>query len=83
MHPIIERDTMQARVAELRRQAERDRIARAASRTPHTRREKRGPKFMPGRLAVLARRALTSLSALIPSPARGRERAAGREATRC
>ena len=83
MHPIIERDTMQARVAELRRQAERDRIARAASRTPHTRREKRRRNLMLGRTAVLVRRALASLSALIPSPTRGRERAAGREAARC
>ena len=70
MHPIIERDTMKARVAELHRQAERDRMSHAASRTPHTRRDRRGPKLMPGRIAVLARRALTTLSALIPSPTR-------------
>jgi len=57
MHPIIERDTMQARVAELRRQAERDRIARAASRTPHTRREKlraRGVAAIAATLTVIA-----------------------------
>jgi hypothetical protein len=70
MHPIIERDTMQARVAELHRQAQRDRIARAASRTPQTRREKRRRNLVLGRTAVLARRVLTSLSALIPSPTR-------------
>jgi hypothetical protein len=34
MHPIIERDVMHARVADLHRQGERDRIVRAASRTP-------------------------------------------------
>lgn len=46
MHPIIERDVMQARVADLHRQAERDRIARAASRTPRTRQEKRRPNLV-------------------------------------
>jgi hypothetical protein len=72
MHPIIERDVMQARVAELHRRAERDRTARTASRTPHTRREKRGTKFMSGRMAILARRALATLSALIPFPSSAR-----------
>jgi hypothetical protein len=70
MHPIIERDTMQARVAELHRQAGRDRTARAASQARHTPREKRRPNRALGRTAVLARRVLTSLSALIPSPTR-------------
>jgi hypothetical protein len=70
MHPIIERDVMHARVADLHRQAERDRIARAASRTPCTRQQKRRPNLMLRRTAVLARRALASLSALIPSPTR-------------
>jgi len=70
MHPIIERDVMHARVADLHHQAERDRIARAASQTPRTRQEKRRPNLMLSRTAVLARRALTSLSALIPSPTR-------------
>jgi hypothetical protein len=68
MHPIIERDMAQARVADLHRQADRDRTARAASLTPHTRREKRRPGRAPARTAVLARRVLTSLSALVPSP---------------
>jgi len=40
MHPIIERDVMHARVADQHRQAERDRIVRAASRTPRARQEK-------------------------------------------
>jgi hypothetical protein len=70
MHPIIERDVMHARVADLHRQAERDRIVRAASRSPRTRQEKRGPNLMLSRTAVLARRVLASLSALIPSPTR-------------
>jgi hypothetical protein len=42
MHPIIERDVMHARIADLHRQAERDRIARAASLTPRTRQESAG-----------------------------------------
>jgi hypothetical protein len=67
MHPIIERDTTQARVADPHRQAERGPMGRAASLTPHTRREKRGPSRAPARTAVLARRVLTSLRALIPS----------------
>ena len=70
MHPIIERDVMHARVADLHRQAERDRIVRAASRTLRARLEKLRPNVMFSRTAVLARCALTSLSALIPSPTR-------------
>jgi hypothetical protein len=66
MHTIIEHDMMQARVADLHRQADRDRTARAASLTPHTRREKRTHGRAPARTAVDARRVLTSLSALIP-----------------
>ena len=66
MHPIIERDIMQTRVADLHRQAQRDRMARAAALTPHTRQEKRRrrTRLAPGRLAVLARRVLR------PSPTR-------------
>jgi hypothetical protein len=70
MHPIIEHDVMHARVADLHRQAERDRIARAASQTQRTRQEKRRPNLVLSRTAVLARRALAILSALIPSPTR-------------
>jgi hypothetical protein len=70
MHPIIERDTMHARVAALHRQAERDRIARAASRIAHTQREDRQRNTVLGRTGVLARRILTSLGALRPSPTR-------------
>lgn len=66
MHPIIERDMVQARVADPYRQAEREPMARAASLTPHTRREKRRPGRAPARTAVLARRMLTGLRAHIP-----------------
>jgi hypothetical protein len=69
MHPpsSIKREIMQGRVADLHHQAERDRIARTASRTPDTRREKREPNLVPSRRAILVRRALARLSALIPS----------------
>ena len=67
MHPIIERDMVQARVADPGRQAEREPMARAAGPTPHTRREKRRPGRAPARTTVAARRVLTSPSALIPS----------------
>jgi len=65
MHPIIERDMMQARVADLHRQADRDRIARAASPTG-----KRGPNLMHGRRPFSRARLIARLSALIPSPTR-------------
>ena len=67
MHPIIERDMVQARVADPGRQAEREPMARAAGPTPHTRREKRRPGRAPARTTAAARRVLTSPSALIPS----------------
>ena len=67
MHPIIERDMVQARVADPGRQAVREPMARAAGPTPHTRREKRRPGRAPARTTVAARRVLTSPSALIPS----------------
>jgi hypothetical protein len=67
MHPIIEREMAQARVVGPYRQADREPMARAASLTPHTRREKRRPGRAPARTAVVARRLLTSLSALVPS----------------
>ena len=41
MHPTIERYMMKAWITDLHRQAERNRMACAASRTPRTRREKR------------------------------------------
>ena len=70
MHPIIEQDLMRVRTAQLYRQAERERLARAASRIARTQREDRQRNTVPGRIAVLARRMLTSLGALRPSPTR-------------
>ena len=66
MNPIIAHDLMQARIADLHRQAQRYGMARAAALTPHTRQEKRRrrTRLAPGRLAVLARRVLR------PSPTR-------------
>lgn len=65
MHPIIERDMMQARVADLHRQADSDRIARAASPTG-----KREPNLMRGSRPFSRARLIARLSALIPSPTR-------------
>ncbi len=61
MHPTIQHDIMQARVADLHRQAERDRLAQAVSRGRRTLRE-RGRRSVPGATAtVLARRLLAAL----------------------
>lgn len=59
MHPIIHGELAKARIAELHRQAERDRMARAArpARKTHDR------HFAPGQLvAVLTRRVLAVLA---------------------
>jgi hypothetical protein len=63
MHPIIHGEVAQARIADLHRQAERDRIAQAArlARKAHDR------HFMPSHLTtVLARRVLAVLAAHSP-----------------
>ena len=65
MHPIIAHDAAKARIADWHRQAERDRVTRAArlARKPHRRR------FMPGDLATgFARRARAVLAARSPRP---------------
>jgi hypothetical protein len=65
MHPIIVHQAAKARIADWHRQAERDRVAQAATlaRTPHRRR------FMPGDLATaFARRARAVLAARSPRP---------------
>ena len=62
MHPIIERDVMHARVADLHRQAERGRMARAArsarrcQQAPRQYSAGRRPSFLAARrvIAVLA-----------------------------
>lgn len=63
MHPIIHDELARARIADLHRQAERDRMAQAArsARKTHDR------HFMPGHLAaVLARRVLAVVAAHSP-----------------
>jgi hypothetical protein len=67
MRPLIGQELMKGRLTDLHREADRERMARAASRTRHTRQEKRRRRLMPDRPSVLARRVLTTLSALIPS----------------
>lgn len=67
MHPIIQEQLAKARIADYQRQAERDRMARAAriARKPRDRR------FVPGDLAtVLARRVLAALAVHRPRPRR-------------
>jgi hypothetical protein len=61
MHPIIEQDLMRVRISELHRQADRERLARAASRPRHTQQEERRRNFLLGRTACpLVRRVPTS-----------------------
>jgi hypothetical protein len=65
MHPIILNEVAKARIADWHRQAERDRMARAArlARKPHRRR------FVPGDLATaFARRVRAALAARSPRP---------------
>jgi hypothetical protein len=59
MHPIIHRDIMQARVADLHRQAQRDAQARTVSQARRAGTQRRHPGHrIP---AVMARRVLTVL----------------------
>lgn len=60
MHPIIHSDLMQARVADLHRQAHRDAQARAASQARRARVPQRRHRVR-GLSAVMARRVLTTL----------------------
>ena len=63
MHPIIHNELNQARVADLHRRAERDRLARAFIQARRTRRE-HGKDPVSGRSAgVFARRLLIILGA--------------------
>jgi hypothetical protein len=70
MHPIIRDNMMQARVADLHRQAERDRAAQAASRAGRTGRQERRRAGLHHTATVLARRMLTRLAARSPRPGR-------------
>ncbi len=72
MHPIIVNEVAKARIADWHRQAERDRMARAARLA----RRKHDRHFAPGHLAtVLARRVLAVLSARSLRPPAQREQA--------
>jgi hypothetical protein len=62
MHPTIHRDLMQARVADLHRDATRDRLARAASRAGHPRRKLGTLSRLSHPATTLARRALAILA---------------------
>lgn len=62
MHPIIRDNMMQARVTDLHRQAERDRVAQAASRAGRAGRQERRRAGLRHTTAVLARRMLTRLT---------------------
>jgi hypothetical protein len=70
MHPAIQYDVARARIADLHRQAQRDALARAASRARHARAHQRSHPAR-GSWAAIARRALAPLAA-----ARGRRTAA-------
>jgi len=60
MNPIIHHDLMQARIADLHRQARRDAQARAASQAHRTRTRQRTHRVR-GLTAVMARRVRTAL----------------------
>jgi hypothetical protein len=62
MHPALHYDMMQARVADLHHQAQRDAVARAARRARRARRHRPG-HLAPRLPAVSARRVFTILGA--------------------
>jgi len=71
MHPTIQHQITRARIADLHRQAERGRVAQAASRARRTRRGNRGQRGPVH--TFLARRLLTLLAARSrPAPAQPR-----------
>ena len=63
MHPIIQRDLMQARVADLCREAERVRLTREVGRARRTRNEDRWLSVLRHPGTVLVRRLLAALGA--------------------
>jgi hypothetical protein len=78
MHPAIQNDLAQARIADWHRQADRHRMARTArlARKAHRR------HFVPGHLAaVLARRVLAVLAAHSPRPPRSQPEQAPKAAS--
>jgi hypothetical protein len=62
MHPALHYDLMQARLADLHHQAQRDALAHAARRARRARKQQSG-RPVPRLPAVAARRVLTILSA--------------------
>jgi hypothetical protein len=64
MRPITHYELMQARVADLHRDAERDRLAQAASRARRPRHQRGRHPVAAHPAAMLVRRALAALSAL-------------------
>jgi hypothetical protein len=68
MRPLIQHELMKDRIADLHREADRERMARAASRPRHTQQEKPRRNLVLGRTATaFVRHALTVLR---PSQAR-------------
>jgi hypothetical protein len=65
MHPAIQHDLAQARIADLHRQAQRDALSCAASGARHARADKPSHPVR-GFPAVMARRVLTLLGASSP-----------------
>jgi hypothetical protein len=65
MHPAIYHDLVQARIADLHRQAQRDALARAASRSRRAQR-RHGAHRVPGLRVVVAGRVLAVLGARSP-----------------
>ena len=60
MHPAIQHDMAQAKIADLHRQAQRDALARAAGRARHVRARRSHPVW--GFPAVMAHRVLALLA---------------------
>ena len=60
MHPIIQRDLMRIRVADLHREAERGRLAQAASRARRARNEHRRHSALSHPVTMLVRRDVRS-----------------------
>jgi hypothetical protein len=69
MHPTLQYELMNARIADLHRQAQRDRTARAAIRSRRTQAHPRA-RFLLGRAVTGRARMLTLAGGRSPSPTR-------------
>jgi hypothetical protein len=69
MHPTMQYELMNARVADLHRQAQRDRAARAAIRSRRAQAHHRA-RFVLGRAVTVVARVLTLAGGRSPSPTR-------------